>query len=228
MDFQGEPDDQNGRVRRPRKSVRTTASCCKKALEDYGHKVHPLSWLARPIRAGTSSNGKAQENGDGPTSDPALNQLIQRVQKQNAPQQAVRKRRAAHAWRRSPTRSILPSWHLPARISTPCGPAKGGSARQIDILALGRYFAHPGARRRFCERHGRSRWGHQGRAEIGRRGAGGGTDSACRGLAAGPPYRPCSELFLDLVGHGVHLALLLPNRQPAINTSLASVHSLRR
>ena len=32
---------------------------------------------------------------------------------------------AAHAGRRSPPRSILPSWHLPARISSLCGPARG-------------------------------------------------------------------------------------------------------
>ncbi len=99
MDFQGEPDDQKRAGAEAAKISQDDRILLKKALEDYGHKVHPLSRLARLIRADVSGdeNGKVEGNGDGPTSDPALNELIQRVQKQNAPQQAVRKRRPAQA-----------------------------------------------------------------------------------------------------------------------------------
>ena len=99
MDFQGEPDDQKRAGAEAAKISQDDRILLKTALEDYGHKVHPLSRLARLIRAGANGdgNGKAEENGDGPTSDPALNELIQRVQNQNAPQQAVRKRRAVQA-----------------------------------------------------------------------------------------------------------------------------------
>ena len=99
MDFQGEPDDQKRAGAEAAKISQDDRLLLKKALEDYGHKVHPLSRLARLIRAGTSGNGngKAEENSEGPTSDPALNDLIQQVQKQNVPQQAVRKRRTVQA-----------------------------------------------------------------------------------------------------------------------------------
>ena len=61
MDFQGEPDDQKRAGAEAAKISQDDRLLLKKALEDYGHKVHPLSRLARLIRAGTSSNGKAQE-----------------------------------------------------------------------------------------------------------------------------------------------------------------------
>ena len=87
MDFQGEPDDQKRAAAEAAKISQDDRLLLKKALEDYGHKVHPLSRLARLIRAGTSGdgNGKANGNGEGPTSDPALNDLIQRVQKAERP-----------------------------------------------------------------------------------------------------------------------------------------------
>jgi GGDEF domain-containing protein len=98
MDFQGEPDDQKRAAAEAAKISQDDRLLLKKALEDYGHKVHPLSRLARLIRAGMNGNGKADENGEGPTSDPALNDLIERVQKENAPQQARKRRTVQARW----------------------------------------------------------------------------------------------------------------------------------
>jgi len=98
MDFQGEPDDQKRAAAEAAKIGQDDRLLLKKALEDYGHKVHPRSRLGRLIRAGVNGDGsgKASGNDQGPTSDPALNDLIQRVQKESAPQQ-VKKRRTAQA-----------------------------------------------------------------------------------------------------------------------------------
>ncbi len=100
MDFQGEPDDQKRAASEAVNISQDDRLLLKKALEDYGHKVHPLSRLARLIRAGMNgnANGKANGNGEGPTSDPALNDLIQRVQKENAPQKAKRQRTVQARW----------------------------------------------------------------------------------------------------------------------------------
>jgi hypothetical protein len=100
MDFQGEPDDQKRAAAEAANISQDDRLLLKKALEDYGHKVHPLSRLARLIRAGMNGegNGKANRNGEGPTSDPALNDLIERVQKESAPQQAKRRRTAQAKW----------------------------------------------------------------------------------------------------------------------------------
>ncbi len=100
MDFQGEPDDQKRAAAEAANISQDDRLLLKKALEDYGHKVHPLSRLARLIRAGArgDGNGTANGNGEGPTSDPALNDLIQRVQKASAPQQTRRRRTAQAKW----------------------------------------------------------------------------------------------------------------------------------
>ena len=101
MDFQGEPDDQKRAAAEAAKISQDDRILLKKALEDYGHKVHPLSRLARLIRAGMNGgngNGTANGNGEGPTSDPALNDLIERVQKENAPQKAKRQRTVQARW----------------------------------------------------------------------------------------------------------------------------------
>src|SRR5271169_863700 len=101
MDFQGEPDDHKRAAAEAANISQDDRILLKKALEDYGHKVHPLSRLARLIRAGGSgngpTNGTAVGYGEGPSSDPALNELIQRVQKQSAPQQAEKRRRSVQA-----------------------------------------------------------------------------------------------------------------------------------
>ena len=103
MDFQGEPEDQKRAASEAATISQDDRILLKKALEDYGHKVHPLSRLARLIRAGANggvkANGNGEANGEGAglTSDPALNDLIQRVQKQNAAQQPTRRRRTAQA-----------------------------------------------------------------------------------------------------------------------------------
>ena len=111
MAFQGEPDDQKRAAAEAAEISQDDRLLLKKALEDYGHKVHPLSRLARLIRAGMNGgvNGKAQGedstlgdggangNGEGPTSDPALNELIRKAQKENALEQVVRKRRSVQA-----------------------------------------------------------------------------------------------------------------------------------
>ncbi len=98
MDFQGEPDDQKRAASEAAKISQDDRLLLKKALEDYGHKVHPLSRLARLIRAGMNGNRNGEGNGEGPTSDPALNDLIQRVQKENAPQKAKRQRTVQAKW----------------------------------------------------------------------------------------------------------------------------------
>ncbi len=100
MDFQGEPDDQKRAAAEAANISQDDRLLLKKALEDYGHKVHPLSRLARLIRAGGSDggNGKANGHGEGPTSDPALNDLIERVQKDSAPQRTRRRRTVQAKW----------------------------------------------------------------------------------------------------------------------------------
>ena len=100
MDFQGEPDDQKRAAAEAAKISQDDRLLLKKALEDYGHKVHPLSRLARLIRAGMNGDdsGKANGNGEGPTSDPALNDLIQRVQNESAPRQPRKRRTAQAKW----------------------------------------------------------------------------------------------------------------------------------
>lgn len=100
MDFQGEPDDQKRAASEAANISQDDRLLLKTALEDYGHKVHPLSRLARLIRAGANGNenGRSARNGEGPTSDPALNDLIERVQKENAPQQAKRQRTVQARW----------------------------------------------------------------------------------------------------------------------------------
>jgi hypothetical protein len=98
MDFQGEPDDQKRAAAEAAKISQDDRLLLKTVLEGYGHKVHPLSRLARLIRAGMNENGKANANGEGLTSDPALNNLIERVQKENAPQQAKRRRTVQAKW----------------------------------------------------------------------------------------------------------------------------------
>ena len=57
MDFQGEPDDQKRAAAEAAKISQDDRLLLKKALEDYGHKVHPLSRLARLIRAGMNGDG---------------------------------------------------------------------------------------------------------------------------------------------------------------------------
>ncbi len=100
MDFQGEPDDQKRAASEAVNISQDDRLLLKKALEDYGHKVHPLSRLARLIRAGMNgnANGTANGNGEGPTSDPALNDLIERVQTENAPPKARRRRTVQARW----------------------------------------------------------------------------------------------------------------------------------
>ena len=100
MDFQGEPDDQKRAAAEAAKISQDDRILLKAALEGYGHKVHPLSRLARLIRAGDTDNlnGKAHGNGEGPTSDPGLNDLIERVQKENAPRTAKRRRTVQAKW----------------------------------------------------------------------------------------------------------------------------------
>ena len=61
MDFQGEPDDQKRAAAEAAKISQDDRILLKKALEDYGHKVHPLSRLARLIRAGM--NGEREPEG---------------------------------------------------------------------------------------------------------------------------------------------------------------------
>jgi GGDEF domain-containing protein len=103
MDFQGEPDDQKRAAAEAANISQDDRILLKKALEDYGYKVHPLSRLARLIRAGANgeakdeANAKGNGNGEGPTTDPALNEVIERVQKQIAPPQVVKRRRTAQA-----------------------------------------------------------------------------------------------------------------------------------
>ena len=55
MDFQGEPDDQKRAASEAAKISQDDRLLLKTALEDYGHKVHPLSRLARLIRAGRTA-----------------------------------------------------------------------------------------------------------------------------------------------------------------------------
>src|SRR5208283_4635017 len=88
IDFQGEPEDQKRAASEAEIISQDDRILLKQALEDYGHKVHHLSRLARLIRAGMNGDGngkargKANGKGEGPTSDPALNNLIERVQKE--------------------------------------------------------------------------------------------------------------------------------------------------
>jgi GGDEF domain-containing protein len=100
MDFQGEPEDQKRAALEAAKISQDDRIVLKQALEDYGHKVHHQSRLARLIRAGMNGdgNGKANGNGEGPTSDPALNDIIERVQKQNAPERTKRHRTVQAKW----------------------------------------------------------------------------------------------------------------------------------
>ena len=100
MDFQGEPDDQKRAAAEAANISQDDRLLLKKALEDYGHKVHPLSRLARLIRAGMKGdrNGKPNGNGEGPTSDPALNELIEKVQQEDAPQRTRRRRSVQARW----------------------------------------------------------------------------------------------------------------------------------
>ena len=100
MDFQGEPEDQKRAAAEAAKISQDDRLLLKTALEGYGHKVHPLSRLARLIRAGMNGNGngKADGNGEGPTNDPALNDLIERVQKENAPQKPKKQRTVQARW----------------------------------------------------------------------------------------------------------------------------------
>ncbi len=100
MDFQGEPDDQKRAAFEAASISQDDRVLLKQALEGYGHKVHPLSRLARLIRAGMNGegNGKATGNGEGPSSDPVLNDLIQKVQNEIAPQQARKRRTVQAKW----------------------------------------------------------------------------------------------------------------------------------
>jgi hypothetical protein len=100
MDFQGEVDDQKRAAAEAASISQDDRILLKKALEDYGHKVHHQSRLARLIREGMNGggNGKADTNGEGPTSDPALNDIIERVQKQNAPERVKRHRTVQARW----------------------------------------------------------------------------------------------------------------------------------
>ena len=100
MDFQGQPDDQKRAAAEAAKISQDDRILLKTALEGYGHKVHARSRLARLIRAGDNDNlnGKGNGDGEGPTSDPALNDLIERVQKETAPQKARRQRTVQAKW----------------------------------------------------------------------------------------------------------------------------------
>ena len=65
MDFQGEPDDEKRAASEAANISQDDRLLLKKALEDYGHKVHPLSRLARLIRTGMNGNEKPNGNGEG-------------------------------------------------------------------------------------------------------------------------------------------------------------------
>jgi hypothetical protein len=100
MDFQGEADDQKRAAAAAAEISQDDRLLLVKALEDYGHKVHQRSRLGRLVREGMNgeSTVKKRRNGEGPSTDPALNDLIERVQDEDAPRTGRRKRTVQAKW----------------------------------------------------------------------------------------------------------------------------------